>query len=143
MKFEEKLVTLRKERKLSQEQLAEKLGVSRQAVSRWESGETTPDMMNILGLCDIFEVSADYLIREDEQVTQSAPAQASTAPAAPKYGNLFILISAACFQIGLVASICSSCFSNNSLQSVLSFLGAGVCGGLSTYQFVRYGRSCR
>ena len=38
MKFEEKLVILRKERKLSQEQLAEKLGVSRQAVSRWEAG---------------------------------------------------------------------------------------------------------
>ena len=69
MKFEEKLVKLRKEHKLSQEQLAEKLGVSRQAISRWEAGETTPDMANLLGLCDVFDVSADFLIREGE-VTQ-------------------------------------------------------------------------
>ena len=50
LKFQEKLVALRKGKGRSQEQLAEKLGVSRQAISRWESGESTPDMLNLLGL---------------------------------------------------------------------------------------------
>ena len=44
MKFENKLINLRKSRGISQEQLAEALGVSRQAISRWESGDSTPDV---------------------------------------------------------------------------------------------------
>lgn len=65
MTLEEKLIRLRKKEGLSQEVLAEKLGVSRQAVSRWEAGETTPDLINLLGLCTVFSVSADYLIHDD------------------------------------------------------------------------------
>ena len=44
MKFNEKLVNLRKKHNLSQEQVAEKLGVARQTISKWELGETTPEM---------------------------------------------------------------------------------------------------
>ena len=46
MRFEEKIVELRKQKNLSQEELAEQLGVSRQAVSRWELGQTLPDIPN-------------------------------------------------------------------------------------------------
>lgn len=67
MKFENKLINLRKSRGISQEQLAEALGVSRQAISRWESGDSTPDMTNLLGLCQYFNVSADYLIFDDRE----------------------------------------------------------------------------
>ncbi len=65
MRFEEKIVQLRKEAGFSQEQLAEKLGVSRQAISRWESGDSTPDITNLLGICNCFGVSSDYLIHDD------------------------------------------------------------------------------
>lgn len=51
---------------MSQEDLAGKLGVSRQAISRWESGETMPDAENLLKLSDLFEVTTDYLLRDDE-----------------------------------------------------------------------------
>ncbi|MBO5352493.1 MAG: helix-turn-helix transcriptional regulator [Lachnospiraceae bacterium] len=65
MKFEEKLVRLRKARGFSQEELAEKLEVSRQAVSRWELGSTLPDIPNLVQLCELFGVTTDYLVREE------------------------------------------------------------------------------
>ncbi len=65
MKLSEKIFTLRKERGMSQEELAEKLNVSRQAVSRWEGGSALPDATNVLQLSKLFEVSADYLLNDD------------------------------------------------------------------------------
>ena len=64
MTFNEKLLTLRKKAGLSQEELAEKLDVSRQAVSRWEMGAALPDAKNILELSRIFRVSADMLLHD-------------------------------------------------------------------------------
>ena len=65
MKFEEKLMTLRKKAGMSQEDLADRLGVSRQAISRWELGSTLPDAPNLLKLSDLFGVSIDYLLHDD------------------------------------------------------------------------------
>ena len=62
MKFEEKLIDLRKKYGMSQEELADRLGVSRQAISRWELGSTLPDAPNLLKLSDLFGVSIDYLL---------------------------------------------------------------------------------
>ena len=53
MKFGENLQNLRKEKKMSQETLAEKVDVSRQSISKWERGESYPTMSNILTLCEI------------------------------------------------------------------------------------------
>ena len=61
MIFREKLVQLRKSRNLTQEQLAEALGVSRQAVSRWESSGSYPDMEMIPAIANYFHVSIDEL----------------------------------------------------------------------------------
>ncbi|MDD2435641.1 MAG: helix-turn-helix domain-containing protein [Bacilli bacterium] len=65
MKFGENLQSIRKEHKLSQEQLAEKLYVSRQAVSKWESGQSYPEMDKIITMCKIFNCSIDELVNED------------------------------------------------------------------------------
>lgn len=65
MTFSEKLLRLRRQAGLSQEELAEKLQVSRQAVSRWELGTAMPDAPNLLTLSRLFAVSADYLLREE------------------------------------------------------------------------------
>lgn len=65
MKFSEKLQKLRKENKLSQEQLADMLDVSRQAVSKWESGQTYPEMDKLLALCKIFKCSLDDLTNDE------------------------------------------------------------------------------
>ena len=65
MTFGEKLYQLRTERGMSQETLARSLGVSRQAISRWELGSTLPDAPNLLKLSDLFGVSIDYLLHDD------------------------------------------------------------------------------
>lgn len=57
-----RLQKLREEQHLSQEQLAEQLGVSRQAVSKWENEQANPDIENIIKLSKIFGVSNDYLL---------------------------------------------------------------------------------
>ena len=62
MTFKEKLIQLRKQSGFTQEQLADRLGVSRQAISRWELGESTPDLTNLRNISELFHVSSDYLI---------------------------------------------------------------------------------
>lgn len=64
MKFGENLKLFRKETKMSQEKLAEKVGVSRQSVSKWECGEAYPEMTNILALCTIFHCKINDLVNE-------------------------------------------------------------------------------
>ena len=61
MTFQEKLYQLRRERSLSQEGLASALGVSRQAVQKWESGAASPDTNNLIALSDFFGVTLDSL----------------------------------------------------------------------------------
>lgn len=63
----EKLQKLRKDNNLSQEQLAEKIGVSRQAISKWERGEATPDSDNLICLAKIYNISLDELISSKEE----------------------------------------------------------------------------
>lgn len=65
MKFNEKLYAFRKESKLSQEQLADMLEVSRQSVSKWESGQTYPEMDKLLSLCKIFKCTLDSLTNDE------------------------------------------------------------------------------
>ena len=60
----EQIYTLRRKSGLSQEQLAEKVGVSRQAVSKWENGTSDPSTVNLLALAKLYGVSADELLRE-------------------------------------------------------------------------------
>lgn len=64
MSFSEKLQKLRKDKGLSQEQLAELLNVSRQAVSKWESGQTYPEIDKLIKLSDLFNVTLDELVRD-------------------------------------------------------------------------------
>lgn len=65
MKFGDNLKALRKYKKISQETLAEKVGVSRQSVSKWETGESYPEMNNILALCTIFHCHINDLVNEN------------------------------------------------------------------------------
>jgi len=65
MSFSENLHYLRKRDKVTQEELADKLGVSRQSVSKWETGEAYPETDKLLLLCDLFGVSLDGLMRGD------------------------------------------------------------------------------
>jgi len=66
MDFTEKLQVLRKNRVLSQEELAERIGVSRQAVAKWEAGRAYPDIPNLIALGDVLRVSLDRLLRQEQ-----------------------------------------------------------------------------
>ncbi len=88
MDFSEKFIKLRKSASLTQEQAAEKLGVSRQAISRWEQGTALPDALNIAGICMVFGVSADYLIGDTQIDAQDLLVQRSgEIPQAPLSGS--------------------------------------------------------
>ena len=79
MKFSEKLIKLRKESGLSQEEFGYKINVSRQAVSKWESEQSKPDVDKIAQISKLFNVSTDYLLNDDieelnsEQKTETKP----------------------------------------------------------------------
>lgn len=78
MTLNEKLTHLRKKEGLSQIEVSEKLAVSRQAVSRWESGESRPSTDNLQALCKLYHVQLDYLLNESNDEPQ-ATTPASTA----------------------------------------------------------------
>ena len=67
MKNEEKLHTLRKQKGITQAELAEIMDVSRQAVSRWESGVVTPSIENLKRLSSLYGVPLDYLLNEETE----------------------------------------------------------------------------
>ena len=67
MSFQEQLQTLRKSKGLSQEKLAEVLGVSRQAVAKWEASQSYPDIARLIALSDFFKVSIDKLVNDYEE----------------------------------------------------------------------------
>ena len=81
MTFKDNLLRLRKENNLSQEDLAEKLGVSRQAISKWETGTAAPELANLYALCELFGVSPNEILGySNEQVTVSQPAKKKLPP---------------------------------------------------------------
>lgn len=65
MNFQEKLVILRKEKGLSQEELAEQLGISRQAVAKWELGQSYPEIDNMIALSNLFKITIDRLLKSE------------------------------------------------------------------------------
>lgn len=76
IKLADRLVELRKEHKLSQEALAEKLGLSRQAISKWERAEASPDTDNLIALAELYGITLDQLLGNNEvKVEPQQPAK--------------------------------------------------------------------
>ncbi len=77
MDFNNRLYQLRKQKGLSQEELANRLNVSRQTVSKWEVGDSTPDMEKLIAMSDLFDVSLDKLVmgKEDEQISPTTKSE--------------------------------------------------------------------
>ncbi|MBR4972169.1 MAG: helix-turn-helix transcriptional regulator [Oscillospiraceae bacterium] len=97
MKFSEKIIQARKAKALTQEDLSEAVGVSRQAVSKWETGEANPDLDKLVAICKVLDLSMDYLCLDKQPEVTVEPPQ----PAKPKTARY--LIAGVC--IGLVAAI--------------------------------------
>lgn len=100
MTLGERLQALRKSRGLSQEQLAEQVGVSRQAVSKWELDESSPDLDKVLLLSEFFGVTTDYLLKGGDG--KPAPEDKRKT-----IGQVMYVVSAGLMGIGLLIAFAS------------------------------------
>lgn len=103
MELYERLRELRKKAGYSQEILAEMLGVSRQAVSKWESGQGKPEIDNVIKLTEIYKVSADYILLgiENKSVTHASEKK-ELNPETRKTLNIIAIIAASALILVLL-----------------------------------------
>lgn len=143
MRFEEKLIQLRKANALTQEQLAEKLNVSRQAVSRWESGDSAPDMYNLSAICRCFGVSSDYLINDDftsDEDTPIAQKKNDEISSVKEKRRKLHLVSAICFTVAWMCTLYGAINSTNDFQLLLSVISCMLTAANAVFQFVCFFR---
>lgn len=106
MELKEKLVALRKEKGLTQSAVAEKLDVSRQAISRWESGVALPSTDNLKILSALYGVPVDYLLNsdtEEQRVTKGLEAENIPMNGKRTKRNLWVVLSIVMIVLLLVA----------------------------------------
>ena len=99
MKFNEKLIELRKKNGFSQEELGAKLNVARQTVSKWELGETTPEMDKLIELSKIFEISIDELTGNTDYTSSSRNYNGRIKMEYKKLYKIIIGVLSLCFFI--------------------------------------------
>lgn len=95
MNIADRIQNLRRTKGISQEELADKIGVSRQAVSKWESEQSVPDMDKVIIMSNYFEVTTDYILKGIENEKQAAD---------PVNASIFMSIATALNFIGLIMS---------------------------------------
>ncbi|MCD8047678.1 MAG: helix-turn-helix domain-containing protein [Clostridiales bacterium] len=98
MNMADRIQQLRKARGISQEELADRVGVSRQAVSKWESEQSVPDLNKVVLLSDYFGVTTDYLLKGIEPLLEQ-PVKAKPD------ARIFAVVGTALNFVGLVAAI--------------------------------------
>ena len=141
MKMDEKIITLRKKLGWSQEDLAEKMNVSRQAISRWENGAALPDAQNVLQLSRLFNVTTDYLLNDDYESDRDIPVVQMVKQ---EKDDLIIkkkklhLISAVCFTIATLCSLVGVTDSTYNKQFGLYCFLLALCAANAVAQYVLY-----
>ena len=133
MALSKKLYDLRKQRALSQEQLAEQLGVSRQAVSKWESGKAVPETDTLIAISQYFAVSLDELVKEEPAVPPAAAHPASPQTPAARRREKRILGAAVCIlgavlltRWGLVSVFLPTAAEQMGASSMITLDGNGI-----------------
>ena len=143
MKLADKIIKLRKVMGWSQEDLAERLNVSRQAISRWENDTALPDAQNVLQISKLFGVTTDYLLNDDYESDADIPA---VQAAEQETENLFSkkkrlhLIAAVCFTVSVFCWLICVVNSSGDIQLGLSCFALALCAGSAVAQFVLYFR---
>ena len=161
MKLSDKLIMLRKDNGWSQEEFAEKVEVSRQAISRWENGTALPDAQNILRISKLFHVTADFLLNDDydpenDILSDEVFALAQNAPLPSKKMRCWYWILAICIiLVAVIATMISvrilkdpandpsvDTHSHQFLIRVIENEVAPTCTGQGSYDEVIYCREC-
>lgn len=99
MNLADRIQQLRKSKGISQEELADKIGVSRQSVSKWESEQSSPDIEKIILMSDFFEVTTDYLLKGIEPI----PKEVTDSKDKPN-ANIFAIVGTTFNFIGIIVS---------------------------------------
>ena len=153
MNLSEKLIVLRKEHGWSQEDFAEKMEISRQAISRWENGTALPDAQNILRISKLFHVTADYLLNDDYEGDLNIPlTETTTEEATPlirKKKHLyrflipaFCLILLAAYFVIKTANPANEAHNHPELIRVVENKIAPTCTEQGSYDEVIYCAQC-
>lgn len=104
IKLADRLVALRKENKLSQEALAEKLGLSRQSISKWERAEASPDTDNLIALAEAYGMSLDELLGNESTKAEKRVEKAEKEDNKfLKLSPIFFLVTVAVYAVGGIA----------------------------------------
>lgn len=143
MNIAEKITKLRKAHGWSQEDFAEKLDVSRQAISRWENGTALPDAQNVLQISKLFNVTTDYLLNDDYESDSDIPA---VQTATKETEDLFSkkkqqhLIAAICFTIAAFCWLMSVGMYVNEMQLGISCCCLALCVVNAVVQFILFAK---
>ena len=143
MTFSEKIINLRKAHGWSQEDFAEKLNVSRQAISRWENDSALPDALNILQISKLFGVTTDYLLNDDYTsdkdipVVKNATQETDNIILKKKQGHF---VAAICFTLATFCWIMALAYSSNTFQLGLFCFALAFCTVNAVVQFVLYSK---
>ena len=130
MHVSEKILELRKASGLSQEALAEKLNVSRQSISKWETGESVPELERLVELSEVFQVTTDYLLKPGmnsgkaaDNTGENTAQKAADEWASVSYGAIGVFWGASLF-VGALVSVVFGLNGNGKSD----WLWAGVVG---------------
>lgn len=141
MKLADKIIKHRKANGWSQEDFAEKLNVSRQAISRWENGTALPDAQNVLQISKLFKVTTDYLLNDDYESDRDIPVVRTvtqeTEDLFSKKKRLH-LISAICFTIAVFCWLIAAVSSVNNIQLGFFCFSLSLCAANAVAQFVLF-----
>ena len=128
----EKIYTLRRKNRLSQEQLAERIGVSRQAISKWEGGLSTPELDKLKALSECFQITIDELTNDKSSNNSSDTTEQKKADTANKLidsriGLALRLMGAICLVLfGILMIIQPSTVQQINESSVITINGTGI-----------------
>ena len=129
MELSDKIIALRKSEGMSQEDLAEQLSVSRQAVSRWESGSAMPNAANILQMSKLFGVSADYLLNDDYEEYQNKVSQSSAKEKEDNTQQILIMLITLEVMVLLIQFMCTFILQNIFFAGLSFILFVALIGG--------------
>lgn len=141
MRFDERLIELRKTKGYNQEQLAEKVGVSRQAVSKWETGDAQPDFSKLIALADALETDLDLLCGREVVCKNGIATPKKASKRNVKLVSIYIILALVIFVAGIFAGSLFSIDEQPPIsQSTVSVSGVKFAKmaeeGKVNYQFV-------
>lgn len=131
----EQIYQLRRQKGLSQEQLAEQIGVSRQAISKWESGASTPDLEKLQALSRFFRVSLDVLVGQSDTDESPVPVPQAPPSSHAKPGLYLCLLGALLLLVsGILSLVFPQGMETVNQSSTVTLNGTGIlwllCGVL-------------